>query len=39
MEIVALLTVLSSLVALAIGSHFFGADSRPGIESRQVNWW
>jgi hypothetical protein len=39
MEVIGLLSVLLALVVLAIGSHMFGADSRPGIEWRQVNWW
>ena len=37
MEVFGLLSVLLGLIVLAIGSHVFGADSRPGIESRHVN--
>jgi hypothetical protein len=37
MEALEFLTFVTALVALAIGSIVWGADSRPGIEDRRPN--
>jgi hypothetical protein len=39
MDTIAFLVTMFGFISLAVLSWRFGADSRPGIDVRQSNWW